>query len=48
MLGIKDKFLPRVAQIAIDLSPGCDEDVLRNADKILSEVAKEEERCAAP
>lgn len=44
MLGIKDNFLSKVVDVAISLSPGCDEEVPRNGARIKQEVEREEER----
>ena len=47
LLGIQGTFLRPVAQVAIDLSHGCDPAVLKNADRILRELQLEEERFSA-
>lgn len=47
LLGIKGTFLGPVAQIAIDLSEGCDPAVLQTADRILKELQLEEKRFSA-
>ena len=47
LLGIKGAFLGPVAQVAIDLSEGCDPAVLQNTDRILQELQLEEERFSA-
>ena len=47
LLGIQGTFLGPVAQVAIDLSHGCDPAVLKNADRILKELQLEEERFSA-
>lgn len=44
VLGIKENFLSRVVDVAIRLSPGCDEEVAKNAARIKQEVEREEER----
>ncbi|KAA6423619.1 MAG: alanyl-tRNA synthetase, partial [Trebouxia sp. A1-2] len=44
LLGIKGTFLSAVAQVAIDLSEGCDPAVKKNAPRILKELQLEEER----
>lgn len=47
LLGIKGTFLGPVAQVAVDLSEGCDPAVLQNAPRILKELQLEEERFSA-
>ena len=44
VLGIGGQFLPKIVDTAISLSAGCDQDVVKNADRIKQEVAKEEDR----
>ena len=44
LLGIQGTFLSPVAQVAIDLSEGCDPAVKKNAPRILKELQLEEER----
>ncbi len=44
LLGIQGTFLSPVAQVAIDLSEGCDPAVKKNASRILKELQLEEER----
>lgn len=44
LLGIQGTFLSAVAQVAIDLSEGCDPAVKKNAPRILKELQLEEER----
>ena len=44
MLGIQGPFLEPIAQVAIDLSEGCDPGVKANAARILKELQLEEER----
>ena len=48
VLGIDGQFLPKIVEVAISLSAGCDQDVQGNADRIKQEVAREEDRCACP
>lgn len=47
LLGIQGTFLTSVAQVAIDLSEGCDPAVKKNASRILKELQLEEERFSA-
>lgn len=44
LLGIQGPFLEPIAQVAIDLSEGCDPAVKSNAARILKELQLEEER----
>lgn len=44
LLGISRPFVPAVAAVAITLSPGCDPAVVENRERVLTEVAREEER----
>lgn len=44
MLGIDRQFLPKIVDTAISLSAGCDTEVMKNADRIKQEVAREEDR----
>lgn len=44
MLGITETFTPSVARVAIQMSGPCDPSVLPNQDRILTELAREEER----
>ncbi len=43
-MGIQGTVLSAVAQVAIDLSEGCDPAVKKNAPRILKELQLEEER----
>eukprot|EP00884_Botryococcus_braunii_P001202 jgi/Botrbrau1/11082/Bobra.0302s0024.1 len=47
LLGIEETFTPAVARVAIQLSRPCDPSVLPNQDRILAELAREEERFSA-
>lgn len=47
LLGIQGPFLEPIAQVAIDLSEGCDPAVKANAARILKELQLEEERFSA-
>ena len=47
LLGIQGTFLAAVAQVAIDLSEGCDPAVKKNGQRILKELQLEEERFSA-
>lgn len=47
LLGIAETFTPSVASVAIQMSGPCDPSVLPNQDRILSELAREEERFSA-
>lgn len=42
LLGIRDIFTPAVAAVAVELSPGCDAAVERNAQRIYDDLAREE------
>lgn len=44
LLGIKDSFLQRVAEAAIDLAGPCDANVPRSRSRILGELGREEDR----
>ena len=44
MLGIDGQFLPKIVDTVISLSAGCDQEVIKNADRIKQEVAREEDR----
>ena len=44
LLGVKGPFLEPIAQVAIDLSEGCDPAVKANAPRILKELQLEEDR----
>ena len=44
LLGIRDSFLQRVAEAAIDLAGACDANVPRSRSRILAELSREEER----
>ena len=44
LLGIKDSFLQRVAEAAINLAGPCDANVPRSSSRILAELGREEER----
>ncbi|KAK9861923.1 hypothetical protein WJX84_012306, partial [Apatococcus fuscideae] len=44
LLGIKDSFLQRVAEAAIDLAGPCDSNVPRSRSRIMAELGREEER----
>ena len=46
VLGIDGQFLPKIVEVAISLSAGCDQDVQESADRIKQEVAREEDRFA--
>ncbi len=47
LLGISDTFTPAIARVAIQLSGGCDTAVVVNQERILTELAREEERFTA-
>ena len=44
VLGIEKPFISDVISVAISLSPGCDEDVVKNSDRICKEASREEDR----
>lgn len=44
LLGVTQPFVPTVAAVAVALSPGCDPQVQQNSDRIITEIAREEER----
>ncbi len=47
LLGIREPFTPAVAQVAIDLSTGCDAQVTQQSSRILRELQREETRFLA-